>query len=312
MTTTPTTPTGPTTPGQPRIAGAPISWGVCEVPDWGYQLAPGRVLDEMRDVGLAATELGPEGFLPADPEQMAQVLEGHHLTAVGGFTPVVMHQPGHDPFPEIDRILEQYDATRAKVLVLSATSGLDGYDSRPTLDNDGWNLLLRNLNRISDRAAEHGVSAVLHPHVGTMVENGDEVQRVLSGSSISLCLDTGHLLIGGTDPADLTRQAPDRIAHTHLKDVNSQIADKVRAGRLSYTEAVTEGMYRPLGTGDVDVESIVNTLQGNGYTGWYTLEQDTILTEEPRGEGPVTDVRTSADYVRTLLTTTGAEGVTTR
>jgi inosose dehydratase len=137
--------------------------------------------------------------------------------------------------------------------------------------------------------------------VGTMVENGDDVQRVLSGSSVSLCLDTGHLLIGGTDPADLTRQAPDRIAHTHLKDVNSQIADKVRSGRLSYTEGVVEGMYRPLGTGDVDVETIVRTLQGNGYAGWYTLEQDTILTEEPRGEGPVTDVRTSADYVRSLL-----------
>jgi inosose dehydratase len=178
---------------------------------------------------------------------------------------------------------------------------LDGYATRPELDDAGWALLLRNLNRISDRAAEHGVSAVLHPHVGTMVENGDEVQRVLSGSSVSLCLDTGHLLIGGTDPAELTRQAPDRIAHTHLKDVNSQIADQVRAGRLSYTEGVVEGMYRPLGTGDVDVEAIVSTLEGHGYTGWYTLEQDTILTEEPRGEGPVTDVRTSADHVRSLL-----------
>jgi inosose dehydratase len=69
-------------------------------------------------------------------------------------------------------------------------------------------------------------------------------------------------------------------------------------------------MYRPLGTGDVDVETIVNTLQGNGYTGWYTLEQDTILTEEPRGEGPVTDVRTSAEHVRSLLTTTQAAGGT--
>lgn len=317
MTTTPTTSSDSSTtpaPGQARIAGAPISWGVCEVPGWGYQLSSSRVLDEMRDIGLAATELGPDGFLPADPDQMAKVLEAHHLTAVGGFTPVVMHQPGHDPLPEIDRILEQYDATRATVLVLSATSGRDGYDSRPILDDDGWNLLLRNLNRISDRAAEHGVSAVLHPHVGTMVENGDEVQRVLSGSSISLCLDTGHLLIGGTDPADLTRQAPDRIAHTHLKDVDSLVADKVRAGRLSYSEAVVEGMYRPLGTGDVDVESIVKTLEGNGYTGWYTLEQDTILTEEPQGEGPVIDVRTSADHVRSLLTTTAAavSGPTTR
>jgi inosose dehydratase len=286
---------------QYRIAGAPISWGVCEVPNWGYQLTPERVLAEMQDVGLSATELGPDGFLPADPGQMAQVLDAHHLTAVGGFTPVLMHRAGHDPLPGINRILAGYDATHAEVLVLSAVSGLDGYDARPVLDEDGWSRLLKNLDRISAVAAEHHVRAVLHPHVGTMVENGDEVQRVLEGSTISLCLDTGHLLIGGTDPAQLTRQSPDRIAHTHLKDVDSTIASKVRGGRLSYSEGVVKGMYRPLGTGDVDVAAIVNTLQGNGYAGWFTLEQDTILTEAPRGEGPVADVRTSAGYVRSLL-----------
>ena len=122
--------------------------------------------------------------------------------------------------------------------MLSAVSGLDGYDTRPTLDDDGWRRLLDNLDRISRLASEHGVRAVLHPHVGTMVETGPEVQRVLEGSSIALCLDTGHLLIGGTDPAELTRQSPDRIAHTHLKDVDSTVADKVRAGRLTYTEGV--------------------------------------------------------------------------
>jgi inosose dehydratase len=134
-----------------------------------------------------------------------------------------------------------------------------------------------------------------------MVETGPEVQRVLDGSSIALCLDTGHLLIGGTDPADLARQVPERIAHTHLKDVDDTIAARVRSGRLSYTEAVRDGMYRPLGTGDVDVEAIVSVLGKQGYEGWYVLEQDTILTGEPRGEGPVTDVRTSAHYVRSLL-----------
>src|SRR5256714_6287743 len=80
-----------------RIAGAPISWGVCEVPGWGYQLSPDRALSEMREVGLAATELGPEGFLPAEPDALAAVLRQHHLTAVGGFTPVVLHVPGQDP-----------------------------------------------------------------------------------------------------------------------------------------------------------------------------------------------------------------------
>jgi inosose dehydratase len=138
-----------------------------------------------------------------------------------------------------------------------------------------------------------------------MVENGEEVQRVLDGSSISLCLDTGHLLIGGTDPAVLTRQAPDRIAHTHLKDVDATLAAKVQAGRLTYTEAVRQGMYRPLGTGDVDVPAIVTHLRANGYDGWYVLEQDTILTEEPSGYGPVADVWTSAEHLRTILSRTG-------
>ena len=127
-----------------------------------------------------------------------------------------------------------------------------------------------------------------------MIERGPEVQRVLEGSAISLCLDTGHLLIGGTDPAELTRQAPDRIAHTHFKDVNDRIAAQVRSGRLTYTEGVRRGMYRPLGCGDVDFAAIVSHLRGRDYGGWYVLEQDTILTEEPRGEGPVADVRQSA------------------
>jgi inosose dehydratase len=213
-----------------RIAGAPISWGVCEVPGWGYQLQPDRVLREMREAGLTATELGPEGFLPSDPAAMANTLSRHGLTAVGGFTPLLLHVPGNDPVPAVERILDGYAAIGAGVLVLSAATGAEGYDTRPQLDGNGWQTLLSNLDRLTAVAAERGVLAVLHPHVGTMIENGEEVQQVLDGSSISLCLDTGHLLIGGSDPAALAGQAPERIAHLHLKDVDSTIAAKVRSG----------------------------------------------------------------------------------
>jgi inosose dehydratase len=284
-----------------KIAGAPISWGVCEVPGWGYQLRPDRVLHEMREVGLTATELGPDGFLPSDPAAMANVLSRYGLRAVGGFTPLLLHVPGHDPVPEVNRILDSYAATAAKVLVLSAATGADGYDTRPQLDDDEWQTLLSNLDRLTAVAAERGVLAVLHPHVGTMIENGQEVQQVLDGSFISLCLDTGHLLIGGSDPAALAQQAPARIAHLHLKDVDSTIAAKVRSGELTYYEAVKQGMYRPLGTGDVDVTAIVGHLRTHGYDGWYTLEQDAILTGEPEGEGPVADVVTSAEHLRAVL-----------
>ena len=284
-----------------RIAGAPISWGVCEVPGWGYQLDPSAVLTEMRQIGLAATEFGPDGFLPATPEGKAQTLADYGLHGLGGFTPVVLYRPDVDPAPVVNQVLDGFEAVGAKVLVLSADSGMVGYDARPDLDSVGWATLLANLDRLAELAAARGVKAVLHPHVGTMIEKPDEVQRVLDNSSISLCLDTGHLLIGGTDPAALTRQAPDRIAHTHLKDVDASLAKRVQAGELTYTEAVREGMYRILGQGDVDIAGVIRELESHGYDGWYVLEQDTILLDKPTGAGPVDAVEASANYVRSVL-----------
>ncbi len=283
-----------------RIAGAPISWGVCEVPGWGYQLTPERVLAEMRDVGLSATELGPEGFLPSDPAQLNALLSSFDLSCVGQFAPVVLHDPGHDPLPDVAGPLDALVACGADVLVLAAATGADGYDARPTLDDRQWAALLGNLDRIAEAAADRGVLAVLHPHVGTMVENRSEVERVLAGSTIRLCLDTGHLLIGGTDPLQLARDVPGRIAHAHLKDVDASLAAEVQAGRLTYTEAVARGMYTPLGAGDVDIEGIVTALRSNGYDGWFVMEQDTILDGEPVDEGPLRDVQASVTFMRNV------------
>jgi inosose dehydratase len=268
-----------------KIAGAPISWGVCEVPGWGYQLPPERVLREMHEVGLTATEYGPDGFLPANPEP---ILDRYELTALGGFVPVVLHD--EPEFPDFD----------GDVLVLAAATGQDGYDERPALDAAGWRRLLRTLDRFHETAQAKGIRAVLHPHVGTMIETGPEIERVLEGSRIPLCLDTGHVLVGGTDPAKLAVHAADRIAHVHAKDVDHGLAKRVRAGELSYTDAVRANMYRPIGAGDVDFASVAAALGRAGYDGWWVLEQDTILTGEPAGEGPLADVRRSVDALRQL------------
>src|SRR5450759_1292601 len=111
-----------------RIAGAPISWGVCEVPGWGWQLDSATVLSQMRELGLVATELGPKGLLTARPEAVAQTLADKGLRAVGGFVPVVLHDPEHNPVPEIDLAIRGFTASGASTLVLAAVTGTDGYD----------------------------------------------------------------------------------------------------------------------------------------------------------------------------------------
>src|SRR6266540_13679 len=253
-----------------RVAGAPISWGVCEVPDWGYQLPPDRVLGEMRELGLAATELGPDGFLPGDPPAWAGLLDAYGLHAVGGFVPLVLHDPGRDVAGTVAPVLDAFSAAGASTLVLAA-------------------------------ATERGITATLHPHVGTIVEGPQEVARVLEGSSIALCLDTGHLIVGGSHPARLAAAVPERIGHVHLKDVDAWLAAQIRSGTLTYTEAVKAGLYRPLGTGDVDVAAIVRVLESAGYQGWYVMEQDTVLDHEPApGKGPSAAVRASLTFLREL------------
>ena len=283
-----------------KIAGAPISWGVCEVPGWGHQLDPERVLTEMTRLGLTATEFGPQGWLPVEPAARAAAIAPFGLAAVGAFVPVVLHDADHDPVPEVERELDSFEAAGGDVLVLAAASGLDGYDTRPELTSEQWDRLCANLDRLVAVAAARGIRASLHPHVGTMVETRDDVERVLRGSAVPLTLDTGHLLIGGTDPAALAVTWAERINHVHAKDVRADLAARVRSGELSYTDAVREGIYVPLGRGDVDLPAIVAALAAVGFDGWWVLEQDTILVGEPEGEGPIADVRRSKEYLESL------------
>jgi inosose dehydratase len=280
-----------------RIAGAPISWGLCEVPGWGYQLPPQRVLTEMQELGLVATEFGPPGFLEADAEGRVAQLAEHGLRAVGGFHVAVLHDPDHDPLPAVDAFIDECLAAKAGMVVVAAGTGREGYDARPELDERGWQTLLGNLDRIADHASSRGVEASLHPHMGTMIETGEETQRVLDGSHIGLCVDTGHLAAAGADPGAIVRARPERVRHVHLKDVSSALAAQVVSGSLTFADAVRQGMFVPLGTGDVDVTGIVTALEGAGYRGWYVLEQDVMLPDEPDGEGPVADVRQCLTYL---------------
>ena len=285
-----------------KIAGAPISWGVCEVPNWGHQMAPERVLGEMASLGFAATEFGPLGFLPVASGERAAVLSAHGMKAVGGFFPVILHDPASDPLPAVATELDAFVAAGAEVLVLSAETGFAGYNTkRPELDAAGWATLCANLDRVAGYAASRGILAVIHPHVGTLVETEADVRQVLSGANIKFCLDTGHLLIGGTDPVAFAREHAARVAHCHLKDVNSAVAARVSAGELSYYDAILAGLYAPLGEGDIDIAAIVGSLRAAGYSGWFVLEQDNVVAAEPPvGEGPVRDAARSAAFVREL------------
>jgi inosose dehydratase len=285
-----------------RVAGAPISWGVCEAPDWGHEMSADRVLGEMRDLGLRSTELGPTGYLGGSPDDVREQLARYDMRLIGGFLPVPLHVDSELDLSEAEDAIKTLAAGGSEVVVLAARSADGSYDRKVVLSDDEWTVLLANLARLQDLIRSYGMVPTLHPHVGTAIEDRESVLRLIESSDIMLCLDTGHLVIGGMQPLELLDTSADRVAHVHLKDVRTAVAASVSAGSTSYIGAVRVGLYAPLGDGDLDIAAIVRALEAVGYQGWYVLEQDSALYGEPdAGAGPVLDVRRSIDFLASVV-----------
>ena len=125
-----------------------------------------------------------------------------------------------------------------------------------TTDED-YHLLAEGLDRVVDVAERHGLQASYHPHLTTIVEGPEQVDRIMALSRIGFCPDTGHLAAGGGDPVDLVRRHVDRVTHVHLKDFTAEPFG-----------------FHPLGRGSVDFPGVLQALRAGGYDGWATVELD--------------------------------------
>jgi inosose dehydratase len=289
-----------------KLAGAPISWGVCEVPGWGHQLPPERVLAEMASLGLAATELGPVGYLSLDPGRVRDLLDRFQLQLVAAFVPLLLHEHSEPARRLGKQVAELLAALEGEVLVVTPVMDAEWSAPRPLGDAD-WRRMAENLAALEEMAGARGLAVALHPHAGAVVETEAQIERILDASTVPCCLDTGHLTIGGADPVEFARRHADRIVHVHLKDVDAELASRVGSGELSLVEATRSGLFKPLGTGDAEIDEVVGVLDTHGYERWLVLEQDTTLTgeEPPVGRGPVLDVQASIEYLASLAPANG-------
>ena len=263
-----------------RVATAPISWGVCEMPGWGYQLPVERMLAEMAAAGFTHTELGALGYLPTDPTDLRQTLDRHGLSLLGGFVPLVLHDPARAEAARAAarRWARLITGAGGQFFVTCAVSHEDHWRQEPLSDRE-WSALCGSLAGIEDIAAEHGLKQVFHSHVGSVVEADAELARILEGSDVSLVLDTAHLTLGGTDLVGLVDRYGHRVGLVHVKDVELALSVRLAAGELSLMEAVQQGLFPPLGLGGVPIAEVVARLEESGRDLWYVLEQDAAIAE---------------------------------
>jgi inosose dehydratase len=142
------------------------------------------------------------------------------------------------------------------------------------LDDAGWARFAEGLTRAVERCRERGYEPTLHSETGTFVEAEWEIDRALELTDIGLCLDTGHLLVGGGDALRVIERWGERINHVHLKDARLDVVHHIVTNGSNADAIWRDRAFCTLGEGDLPVDEVLAALRGIAFAGWLVVEQD--------------------------------------
>lgn len=269
-----------------RLGTCPDSWGVWFADD-PLQTPWQRFLDEVAEVGYEWLELGPYGYLPADPARLADELGRRGLKAAGG----TMH--GHSGLHRPGDLPAILRATR-KVAALTAAMGatnlvfvpVPGYRDDNTggwleaaeLDAGQWRTLIGASNELGKMLAEeYGLRLQFHPHADSHVETQAQTERFLDETDprfVSLCLDTGHLAYRHADSVAIIRSYADRIGYVHVKQMDPAVVATADRDGLAFGQAVALGASCEPPAGQPAIEEVAKALEELDQDMFVVVEQD--------------------------------------
>ncbi|HSS95044.1 MAG TPA: TIM barrel protein [Candidatus Dormibacteraeota bacterium] len=296
------------------IANAPVSYGAFEltvgidpnVPDAAF------VLDEVAGAGYAGVDLGPVGYF-GQGDELASALASRGLVLCGGF----FELPFSDPqamlaaMPGLSALLNVFDSAPTADAGLKpkptlADAGSELRRARPCqaardhglgFDADGWKRFADGVEMAAAECRKRGYEPTLHHETGTHIEAEWEIAKALELTSIGLCLDTGHLLLGQGDPMRALGAWGPRINHVHLKDARQAIVDDIVREAAPVAEIWRRQAFCRLGEGDLDVDGVLKALKSS-YSGWIVVEQDVLPDPAGSTGQPAGDQRANREFLK--------------
>ena len=296
------------------VANAPCSYGAFELTvDDPNVAGPLAVLDGVAAAGYAGIDLGPAGYL-GDAGALRSRLHERGLGLAGGYLALPFSSPRDlaAEMHQLETLLDIFDSvpdTWPRPKPTLADTGSPERWSRPGAaarepnlgwDDAGWRLFGEGIARVAERCRERGYEPTLHHHTGTHLEAVWEIDRALQVSDVGLCLDTGHLLVGGGDPLAGIQAWAGRINHFHLKDARREILDAIVADRAPMEAVWRRRAFCRLGEGDIDVKRVLDELMVTKYSGWLVVEQDCMPDPAWPLENAVADQVANRAYLNRL------------
>jgi sugar phosphate isomerase/epimerase len=212
---------------------------------------------------------------------------GLEISGLGGYVPASDHE-------NAERMLSAAAATGAGKVRVTMPAQSSG-DGRALVEGTR-----RDLAWVAERAAAHGVKALVELHHMTISPSASAALRLIDGldpDAVGVIHDLGNLLIEGwEDPAFGFSLLGPYLAHVHVKNARWVIdgAADDRGGLRWRNEWAT------LREGQGDVLGYLQALVAAGYDGWITLED--FSTDLPLAERTADDLA----YLRALLAQAGA------
>ena len=268
-----------------KIATAPCSWGV-----WYADGTPSGTpwelfLDQAAEAGYKALELGPDGYLPTEVERLREELDKRGLEACAGTACYQFdHYQDMNGFRDrLDKLCARIAAFDAKYLVTMDESDVGELsEKKKLLTADDWKRFLTMVRDMGKYTYEtYGIEVVYHPHVRTMIEFEDEIERLMDFTGLRLCFDIGHHAyanggceMGDTSALDFMKKYPEKIAYLHYKNVNGAVRRQVMENGWGSGKAFGLDVMCDLRDGIVDYNALRDVTDAIGFDGIGVIEQD--------------------------------------
>jgi len=274
-----------------RIGVNPLSWMNSDFPH--LNAAPvEQCLQEASEIGYEGVEL--ENPFREVMSELPEMLHRAHLFLAAGWHSTYLLDKGVEY--SLDALQKHLDLLKflgAKVVNLGECSrsvhrkqGVP-LSTRPILNEKEKDQLAEGLEKLAERTEEEGMISAYHPHMGTVVQTGEEVQALMERTSkLGLLLDTGHLFYAGADPLAVQENFQKRITHVHFKNIRKKILDKLIDQDSDFLSAVLQGAFTVPGDpeGSYDFAPVIDRLKKGGYTGWIIMEAE----QDPSTADPYT------------------------
>ncbi len=264
---------------------------------WGFQKISRffpKILSEMSAAGFNAFECHDIDVIPfmENRKGFVDILSENEMHLIGIYCPGQFIAKGFidglimkfflKEIERFTRFAEFVSSVGGEKLIVGGSVGMKATKEKHFI------ILSNLLNDLGKVCNNLDLKLSFHPHLKTIVENKDELNKLCNLTDpdlVNFTLETAHLYLSGTNLVELIETYSKRINHVHFKDVRNR-------------------KFVEFGTGTMDFSQLLKSLKRISYNDWIIIEDELnspeICWSDSTTRTPLEIAKNSKRYIESL------------